>query len=227
MGGMDNCCSLFGADGPDRSGLVNIVGTYEHLAGAGSLAEVRHVAAAADAIVHAYLFPGRYITMTRVPIGALLGTAAAGDRRGLDALLDGVSDVPPGRSLALDEGAIRDALARGEDRRDVIGALLETAAQVLARCIDAWAGLGLPSSPIAVVGGGAAHDAVLQLKANILGRPLVTLASDEAAGLGALRLAAMAVRGLSASAACELFPNPITRTMTPTMQPHSDRETRG
>ena len=98
---------------------------------------------------------------------------------------------------------------------------------MLRRCADAWAGLGRPSGPIAVVGGGAAHDAVLQLKANILGRRVVTLASDEAAGLGALRLAAMAVRGLSASAACELFPNPITRTMTPTMQPQSDLERRG
>ena len=216
LGGMDNCCSLFGADGPGRSGLVNIVGTYEHLAGAAGLEEARHVAAETDAVVHSYLFPDRYIAMTRVPIGALLGLAASGYRDGLDALLDGVSDVPRGRPLALDEAAVRAALEQGGNRGDVLQALLEAGAQVLARCADAWAGLGLPSSPIAVVGGGAAHDAVLRLKANVLRRPLLTLASNEGAALGALRLAAMAVRDLSAPDACELFPNPITRTLTPT-----------
>ncbi len=57
LGAMDNGCSLFGADGPERSGIANIVGTYEHMAGAASLDEVREVAAAADAIVHAYVLP--------------------------------------------------------------------------------------------------------------------------------------------------------------------------
>ena len=33
LGAMDNCCSFLGAADPERSDLVNIVGTYEHMAG--------------------------------------------------------------------------------------------------------------------------------------------------------------------------------------------------
>ncbi len=93
--------------------------------------------------------------------------------------------------------------------------LIESATSVLARFAAAWAELGRPTEPIAIVGGGAGRDAVLRLKANLLDRRLVTLGSDEGAGLGALRLAAMAVKGATPEEACQLFENPITRTIQP------------
>jgi xylulokinase len=215
IGAMDNCCALFGADGPDRSGLVNIVGTYEHMAGAASLDEVRRVADAAPAIIHTYLLPGQYISMTRVPIGDLLERVASGHPAGLDGILEGVSPEPRGAAIELDAAAVDRALASGRARSDVLQSLLESATAVLGRFADAWAGLGRPSDPVAVVGGGAGHEPVLRLKANLLRRSVVSLASDESAGLGALRLAAMAVRDLSAAEACELFPNQITTTLRP------------
>ncbi len=215
LGAMDNCCSLLGADGPDRSGLVNIVGTYEHMAGAAGLAEVREVAGAAGAIVHAYLLPGRYITMTRTPIGPLLAQAAAGVEGGLEALMADLSDTPTGAVMALEQEAVAAAIEAGTSPGAIVQALIESATDVLRRFAEAWAGLGLAHSPIAAVGGGARQTRTLQLKADLLGRTVVTLESVQAAGLGALRLAAMARRGLDAESAAELFGNPITRTFEP------------
>jgi xylulokinase len=214
-GAMDNCCAVFGAAGPARSGLVNIVGTYEHMAGAASLGAVRSVAAASDAIIHRYLLPGQFVTMTRVPIGALLAAASAGAAETLDELLDGLAPRPVGDPLALDSGAVQAAVRSGRPHHEILQGLVEAAAGVLARFADAWAALGLPAEPIAVVGGGSGHDAVLRLKATMLDRTLVTLAREEGAALGALRLAAMATRGASVAESCTLFENPIDRTIRP------------
>jgi sugar (pentulose or hexulose) kinase len=215
LGGLDNGCSLLGAAGPDRSGVVNIVGTYEHMAGAAGLAEVREVAAAAAALVHAYVLPGRYITMTRVPMGELLTRVAEGYPQGLDELMRDLSDRPAGSTIALDPAAVTEALERGQPRRSVLQALIEAGAAVLGRFADAWDHVGLPAGPVAAVGGGAGQGAVLQLKADLLGRRFVLLQSDQAAGLGALRLAAMARQGMSAPDACALFANPVSRTVPP------------
>jgi sugar (pentulose or hexulose) kinase len=215
VGGMDNGCSLLGSSDPDGAGLTNIVGTYEHIAGAADLGLVRRVAAATDAIVHAYPLADRYVTMTRVPLGPLLERAAAGDERSLDSLLDDISQQPQGRTLPLELEAVDQARRVGQPRKAILQALLEGSAIVLRRFADNWAALGLKAAPVAVVGGGASHAAVLQLKANMLGRPLATLASDEAAGTGALRLASMAVRGLTPADACRLFSNPVARTFRP------------
>lgn len=215
VGGMDNCCSLFGAAGPDRAGLVDIVGTYEHMAGAASLGAVRSIAAASGAIVHSYLLPDQYIAMTRVPIGDLLAEATAGSGQTLDELLDGLGPVPTGEALALDAAAVQLAVRASRAPADIIQGLVEASTVVLARFADAWAATGLPAEPIAVVGGGAGHEAALRLKATMLGRRLVTLASNEGAVIGALRLAAMAIQGATPAEACALFDNPIDRTIRP------------
>lgn len=215
LGAMDNCCSLLGADGPWRSGLVNIVGTYEHMAGAGGLAQVREVAATVDTVIHAYLQPDQYITMTRVPMGGLLTCAMAGRAKDLDTVMRNVSPIPLGQGISLEEAAVQAAVDAGEPRAAIVQALVESGTAVLRRFADAWAGLGLADSPVVAVGGGARHTSVLELKANLLDRAIITLQSDQGAGLGALRLAAMARAGLSKDDACALFANPITRTIQP------------
>ena len=215
LGAMDNCCALRGAAGADRSGLVNIVGTYEHMAGVASLGAARQVAAESDAVIHAYLSPGRYIAMTRVPLGELLARAAAGAPRTLDDLLDDLSVQPSGRSLALEPEAVDAALAAGQPHREVLQALVESAIAVIGCFADAWAAQGMDAEPIAAVGGGGRHPAVLQLKANLLRRSLIGLEHDESAGLGALRIAAMAVAGANVAEACRLFGNPVIATVRP------------
>ncbi len=102
-------------------------------------------------------------------------------------------------------------------RHRILQALLESESAVLRRFVDAWPSDD-SSRPIAVVGGGASHAAVLQLKANLLDQPLSTLATDEGAGIGALRLAAMATQSISSSEASRLFPNASMRTYYPTAE---------
>lgn len=217
MGAMDNCCALLGAAGPERSGLVNIVGTYEHMAGAATLEAVRAVAARTGAIIHRYLLEGQFITMTRVAIGRLLAAVAVAAGTDLDAVLEGVDSTPTGRSVPLEVSAVEEALAAGADHRQILQGLLESSASVLGSFATAWASQGLPGGPVVAVGGGVRATSALKLKANLVGRPFVTLASDEAASLGALRLAAMATRGASVDDACQLFANPVDRTIEPAM----------
>ena len=196
---------------------MNIVGTYEHIAGVASLAEVREVAGAAAAIVHTYLMPDRYIAMTRVAMGELLALAAGGDLTRLDRLLDAVSATPHGVAIELTPEAVLEAMDVGVPSARILQALLESESAVLRRFVDAWPGDG-SRRPIAAVGGGASHPAVLQLKANLLSQPLSTLVTDEGAGIGALRLAAMATQSMSSSEASRLFPNPSVRTYYPTAE---------
>jgi len=215
LGAMDNGCALFGAAGADRSGLVNIVGTFEHLAGATSLDAARDVAAQTDALIHAYLLEDQFITLTRLPLGELLARVTEGSDAELGALLDGLSPIPTGSAVEPTPAAVDAALQAGRSRQEVLQGLLESSAALLVAFADAWAARGLPHDPIAVVGGGADHAKVLQLKAALLQRSLVTLASAEGAGLGALRLAAMAVKGATPADACRLFDNPMAHTIEP------------
>ena len=217
LGAMDNCCSFLGAADTERSDLVNIVGTYEHMAGVASLAEVREVAGASGAIVHTYVMPDCYIAMTRVAMGDLLALLAGGDLTRLDHLLDTVSATPRGDAIALTPEAVMEAIRAGVPPARILQALLESESAVLRRFVDAWPGDD-SRRPIAAVGGGASHPAVLQLKANLLDHPLSTLASDEGAGIGALRLAAMATQSISSNEASRLFPNPSVRTYYPTAE---------
>jgi sugar (pentulose or hexulose) kinase len=215
LGGMDNGCSLLGATDSSETSLANIVGTYEHMAGAASLSVARSVASAAGGLVHAYPLPGRYISMTRVPMGDLLGEVAAVSPAGLEPLLDGVEPIPLGETLDLNVTAIRNVLAGGIPPARVLQQLFEAAAAVLARFTESWTAAVGEQVSIAAVGGGSARANLLQLRANVVGRPFSTLACDEAAGMGALRLAAMAVLGVSSTSASELFANPIVRSIPP------------
>jgi sugar (pentulose or hexulose) kinase len=125
--------------------------------------------------------------------------------------------TPRGDVIVLTPEAVREAIRAGVPPVRVIQALLESEAAVLRRFVEAWPGDG-SRRPIAAVGGGASHPAVLQLKANLLGHPLSTLATDEGAGIGALRLAAMVAQSMSSSEASRLFPNPSVRTYYPTAE---------
>jgi sugar (pentulose or hexulose) kinase len=215
LGGIDNCSAVLGATDPSEERLVNIAGTYEHMAGVGPLDVARCSAAAVDGLVHTYHLPGRYLSYSRVLLGNLLLQAAEGSPDTLGRLLDGVSDDPEGQTIGLEEGAVRSELRAGTPPVVVIQRLLESSGAILVRYADAWVAAGQQVDRIVAVGGGAANPHPLQLKANLLGRSLSTLTFDESAGLGALRLAAMAVRGASPSVASHLFPNPILHTWSP------------
>jgi xylulokinase len=159
----------------------------------------------------------RWLSYSRVPLGHLLAELEAGGGGGLGRLMDGVSGLPTGRTTGLDGPGVRAAIASGVPPADVLQGLLEDAAGILARYADAWVAAGGTVDRVVAVGGGAAHAGVLQLKANVLGRPVSALTSDEASSLGALRLAAVAVEGAPPAEACRRFPNPVARTWVPSL----------
>jgi sugar (pentulose or hexulose) kinase len=215
LGGMDNCTSVFGASYPGETRLVNIVGTFEHMAGSGALSVVRSAASATDGLVHSYLLPGEYLSLSRVLVGPMLRAIEEEGSVDIGALLDGVDPEPTGTAMDLDEEAIRVAIREGRPPADVLQGLLESGAALLGRYVEAWDAAAPRTERIVAVGGGTGRGLLLQLKANILDRSVSTLSSEEASGLGALRLAAMAVKGASRADACELFDNPVERTWAP------------
>lgn len=215
QGAMDNCCAFLGASDPAEARLANIAGTYEHMAGVGPPRVARAAAVAVDGLIHRFPLGGRDLSYSRIPVGLLLGEIAAAAHGGVEPLWAGVAPQPTGARIPTDLVAIRTALAAGEAPARVLQAVLESGAAVLARYAAAWQAAGGAVERIVVVGGGAAHARVLQLKATMLGRPVSTLQTDEAAGLGALRLAAIAADGVSLEEACLRFPNPVLRTWHP------------
>lgn len=218
LGAMDNTCAFLGASDPAEARLANIAGTYEHMAGVGPGPVARAAAVAVDGLVHRYPLGGRDLSYSRVPIGLMLGeiaTAAGHGPGGLERLWDGVAEQPTGAAIPLGLDAVRSVIAEGNDPAMVLQAVLESNAAVLARYTESWLAAGGAVDRIVVVGGGAVRTRALQLKANVLGRPVSTLETDEAAGLGALRLAAIATDGLTEADACARFPNPVVATWRP------------
>lgn len=74
-----------------------------------------------------------------------------------------------------------------------VRAIMEALGYLVRRNIDALAGLGIQVQEIRSLGGGARSAVWSQIKADITGRPLVTMACPEAACLGAAILAGKAV----------------------------------
>jgi xylulokinase len=218
LGAMDNTCAFLGASDPAEARLANIAGTYEHMAGVGPGPVARAAAMAVDGLVHRFPLAGRDLSYSRVPIGLMLGeiaSAAGVGQDGLERLWERVVEHPTGAAIPLQVESVRAILAQGNDPAWVLQAVLESGAAVLARYTQTWLATGGTVNRIVVVGGGAVRTRALQLKANVLGRPVSTLETDEAAGLGALRLAAIATDGLTEAEACARFPNPVVATWAP------------
>ncbi|MFN8620285.1 MAG: FGGY family carbohydrate kinase [Chloroflexota bacterium] len=216
LGAMDNCCSFLGATDPAEARLVNIAGTFEHMAGVGELPATRAAAIAVGGLIHRYLLPGAFLSYSRVPVGLLLARIGEASPGGLEPLLAAIGTTPrptaPGPVPS--EPAVRARLAAGEAPAAVLQDVLEACAALLVTYADAWTAAGETAERVVAVGGGA-HGPVLRLKANLLRRPMSTLASDEGAGFGALRLAVIARHGLTPAEACARFPNPVAATWAP------------
>src|SRR4051794_8728212 len=153
---MDNCGSFLGATDPAEARLVNIAGTFEHMAGVGDLQATRAAAVAVDGLIHRYLLPGRYLSYSRVPVGLLLARIGEASPGGLEPLLDSVATSPassaPGPVPA--EPDVRARLAAGEPPASVLGDVLQSCAGLLVRYADAWTGAGEALERVVAVGGG-------------------------------------------------------------------------
>ncbi len=77
-------------------------------------------------------------------------------------------------------------------RPDIVKAILECLAFEMRINLDYWSGAGIVVDELRAVGGGARSPRWLQIRADILGRPVRTLEVREAACLGAAILAGTA-----------------------------------
>jgi xylulokinase len=71
--------------------------------------------------------------------------------------------------------------------------IMEAIAFIVRRNVDVLAGLGIPVDEVRALGGGARSGTWCQIKADVLGIPVVTTEIEEAASLGAAILAGVAV----------------------------------
>jgi xylulokinase len=77
-------------------------------------------------------------------------------------------------------------------RSDISRAVLDSTNYELKLNIDAYEEIGIPIDELRAVGGGAKSDTWLQLKADVFGKPVMSLEISEAACLGAALLAGSA-----------------------------------
>ena len=155
--------------------------------------------------------PGLFYTMTFAPASAIVlkwlrDLCAPGEDYA--AFLAGVAQVPPGcEGLTLlphfcgtatptynasARGAFA-GLTLGHTRAHLARAVLEACACLLQECLEPLQERGLSVASVRSLGGAARSDLWLQMKADLLGRPVERPACADAANLGAALLAATGV----------------------------------
>jgi sugar (pentulose or hexulose) kinase len=132
----------------------------------------------------------------------LLGSATHEDARA--ALVDALATVPPGCNGLLlypaltgsrfpdwvsTERGVISGIEPGHGTAHLLRAVQEGAAFTVADALDAIRRCGPAIDEVIVVGGLASQAAALQLRADVLDVPVVTLASEEASSVGAAMLA--------------------------------------
>lgn len=98
-----------------------------------------------------------------------------------------------------------------EDMAPKVRTQLETAAMVAAAVLERMDAAGVPQGELFVTGGRARSDKLMQLRADVLGRPVHRMEEDELCALGAAIVAASGVD-------VRIDPPLVTRTFTPDLE---------
>jgi xylulokinase len=246
-GGHDQACGALGA-GLIRPGLAMVsTGTAEVVEIAMSAPQLNEVLRKGNISVYAHVVPGLYLAMVLNHSGGLVlrwyrdtfcegevQRAQASGRSAYDLILADASPEPsqllfmphlsgsgtPWLDIA-SKGAVL-GLTFGTTRRDVAKAILEGLTFELRINLDLLRQGGVLIHELRAIGGGARSELWLQLKADILGVPVVTPAVTEAACLGAALLGGVGA-GVYADAA-----QAVTQVLhlTRTYQPDPERAAR-
>jgi xylulokinase len=102
-------------------------------------------------------------------------------------------------------------------RPQVLRALLEGVALEMRLNVDILEGAGLPIREYRAIGGGAKSSVLTQLKADVLGHPITTLAVSEASCMGAAMLACSAHSGAPLQELVDTWVKPVS-VVTPDSQ---------
>ncbi|HUU09723.1 MAG TPA: FGGY family carbohydrate kinase [Phycisphaerae bacterium] len=220
VGGHDQCCSSLGAGVAEAGKAVCGIGTvecitptYDHIPDAGAML-------ATGLSVEHHVLPGLYVSFVYNQAGSLVrwfrDTFASADRERLppgrdiyDAL---AAEMPaePTRLLVLpyfeptgSPHYVRDAagavvgLKTTTTRGQILKAIMESVTFYFVEPLEGLRRLGIDTSQFVATGGGARSDAWLQIKADVLGVPLVRPAITECGVLGAAMLAGLATGRLA------------------------------
>lgn len=216
-GGHDQTCAALGAGVLGEGKGVDSAGTAEVLSTAFTRPALNDAMYASFYPCYLYTKPAMYFTFALNHVGGLLlqwyrdNFAAVevqeAQAQGLEvyAQMLGKASAGPSPVMILphfngsgtpwcdmsSKGAIV-GLTLATTRHDVVRAILECQTYELKINLETFAQAGVPIQELAVVGGGAKSRLWLQIKADILGRPVHTLQVREAACLGAAILAGTA-----------------------------------
>ncbi len=205
-GAHDQVCAALGAGLPLRARSVVSTGTAEVLSAVLDRPVLTRALYEGHYPCYRYALPGAWFTFSLNHAGGILlawfrelvqGRGSVGFEELLAGLPDGPSPVMVlphfnGSGTPLCDLGSRGAivgLTLGTGQRDITLAILEGLAFELRLNRDALEEAGVALGGTAAVGGGARSDAWLQLKADILGRPLARPEVEDAAALGAAILA--------------------------------------
>lgn len=217
-GGHDQTCAALGAGAVREGRAVVCTGTAEVLSTALDKPVLHHAFFAGYYPCYRHVVPGRFFTFGlnhsggvalrwwRDQFGAAEVSEAAA--RGLEvyAVMDAHLPAAPSPVLVLPHLNGRgtpscDLTARGAvlgltlatSRQEVFKGLLEGLCFELRANLEAWQTAGVRVDELVAVGGGAKSAPWVQLKADVLGRPVQTQRCPDAAALGAALLAGTAV----------------------------------
>jgi xylulokinase len=109
-------------------------------------------------------------------------------------------------------------LSLGHSRGDITRALLEGVGFEVATCLDGLRAIGVVPGELVLIGGGAKSNIWAQIKADILGFPVIRPRYTEAASLGAAILAAAAVGLVGNPEAAARAWNPPVDLFTPDLE---------
>ncbi|PWH16848.1 MAG: hypothetical protein DDG58_09085 [Ardenticatenia bacterium] len=246
-GGHDQACGALGA-GLIRPGLAMVsTGTAEVVEIAMPAPQLNEVLRKGNISVYAHVVPGLYLAMVLNHSGGLvlrwyrdtfcegeIQRAQVSGRSAYDLILANASPEPsqllflphlsgsgtPWLDIA-SKGAVL-GLTFGTTRRDVAKAILEGLTFELRINLDLLREGGVVIDELRAIGGGARSELWLQLKADILGVPVVRPAVTEAACLGAALLAGVGA-GVYADAAQAVAQ---VLHLTRTYQPDPERAAR-
>lgn len=209
-GGHDQCCAAIGAGAVRPNLAVDSHGTAEVLSVSLDAPLVSAAMYDSQYPCYRHAAPNRFFSFALNHSGGVAlrwhrDTLCAEERiqaeqtgkSAYDLMVEGMPEEPTGMLFLphfngrgtphtnLDAQGALVGLTLATGRAEITKALLEGLAFELRLNAERFVQIGIPVAELRCVGGGASHPASLQLKADVLGKPVSTLAQGQAASLGA------------------------------------------
>lgn len=217
LGGHDQCCNALGAGVTEAGSAVCGIGSYECITPVYDHIPDQDYMLKCGLNVEHHLLAGRYVSFLFNQAGLLVkwfrDTFAAADRRlckeGENIYRKLTSEMPDGPTRLLilpyfditgppeyvpNASGVIAGLKTNTPRGEILKAIMECETFYFIESLKALEKIGIKVSRLMATGGGAQSDQWLQIKADILGTPIVRPVTTEAGLLGAALLAGVTTK---------------------------------